>query len=105
VTRPFDFSGVPAHSAAVPAREWTTRCSSNAWSVSTLGADRRVVQEVIELRGPDRCTFGGNHPAGGLCTSFQTVFDGFFSRGADFGTARRTPLFVENPRRISLIPA
>jgi predicted TIM-barrel fold metal-dependent hydrolase len=68
-----------------------------------LEANRRVVLEVIELFGVQRCMFGSNYPVDGLCASFKTVFDGFAQIVQGFSAEERAKLFVENARRIYAI--
>ena len=68
-----------------------------------LEANRRVVLEVIELFGADRCMFGSNYPVDGLCASFRTIFDGFARIVEGFSERERSKLFVENARRIYAI--
>jgi len=70
-----------------------------------LDANRRIVLEVIELFGVDRCMFGSNYPVDSLCASFQHIFDGFASCVSGFGAEERAKLFVENARRIYRIEA
>jgi hypothetical protein len=65
-----------------------------------LDANRRVVLEVIDLFGVDRCMFGSNYPVDSLCASYQSIFDGFAACVADFSAQERAQLFVENARRI-----
>lgn len=69
-----------------------------------LEANRRVVLEVIDLFGVDRCMFGSNYPVDSLCAPFQVIFDGFAGIVADFGEQEREKLFVENARRVYRIP-
>lgn len=68
-----------------------------------LDANRRVVLDVIELFGVDRCMFGSNYPVDGLCASFRTIFEGFAAMVGDFSAGDRECLFVENARRIYTI--
>lgn len=70
-----------------------------------LDANRRIVREVIELFGVDRCMFGSNYPVDSLCASFQEIFDGFAACVADFSAQEQAQLFVENARRIYRITA
>ncbi|HSH91594.1 MAG TPA: amidohydrolase family protein [Ramlibacter sp.] len=70
-----------------------------------LDANRRVVLEVIDVFGVERCMFGSNFPVDRLCASFQDVFDGFAACVADFSEDERMQLFVENARRIYRIRA
>ena len=70
-----------------------------------LDANRRVVLEVIELFGVDRCMFGSNFPVDSLCASYQSIFEGFAACVADFSAQERAQLFVENARRIYRIAA
>jgi predicted TIM-barrel fold metal-dependent hydrolase len=63
-------------------------------------ANRRVVRDVIELFGVDRCMFGSNYPLDSLCTSYQSIFEAFASYVDDFSDQERAQLFVENARRI-----
>lgn len=65
-----------------------------------LDANRRVVREVIEVFGIQRCMFGSNFPVDGLCASFQDIFDGFAACVADFSAQEQAQLFVENARRV-----
>lgn len=65
-----------------------------------LHANRRVVLEVIEVFGVDRCMFGSNYPVDGLCASFRTIFEGFAAIAEGFSAEERSKLFVENARRI-----
>jgi predicted TIM-barrel fold metal-dependent hydrolase len=65
-----------------------------------LDANRRVVLEVIDLFGVDRCMFGSNYPVDSLCASYQAIFEGFAACVADFSAQERAQLFVENARRI-----
>ena len=65
-----------------------------------LDANRRVVLDVIEMFGVDRCMFGSNYPVDSLCASFQDIFDGFASCVWDFSAEEQAKLFVENARRI-----
>ena len=65
-----------------------------------LDANRRVVREVIDLFGVDRCMFGSNYPVDSLCASYQGIFEGFAACVADFTEQERAQLFVENARRI-----
>jgi len=68
-----------------------------------LDANRRVVLDVIELFGVDRCMFGSNFPVDRLCASFRTIFEGFAAIVGDFSAQERSKLFVENARRIYAI--
>ncbi|TFZ02673.1 thioesterase [Ramlibacter henchirensis] len=68
-----------------------------------LDANRRVVLEVIELFGVDRCMFGSNYPVDGLCASFRTIFDGFAQIVQGFSEGERSKLFVENAQRVYAI--
>lgn len=71
-----------------------------------LEANRRVVLEVIDLFGVDRCMFGSNYPVDSLCAPFQAIFDGFAAIVADFSAQERAQLFVENARRVyRILPA
>lgn len=70
-----------------------------------LEANRRVVLEVIEQFGVDRCMFGSNYPVDSLCASYQGIFEAFASFVADLGANEQAQLFVENARRIYRIPA
>ena len=70
-----------------------------------LDANRRVVLEVIDLFGVDRCMFGSNYPLDSLCAPFQAIFDAFAGYVAGFSERERAQLFVENARRIYRIPA
>lgn len=63
-------------------------------------ANRRVVLEVIDAFGVDRCMFGSNYPVDSLCASFRDIFDRFASYVAGFSAHERARLFVENARRI-----
>ncbi|MDM0026471.1 amidohydrolase family protein [Variovorax saccharolyticus] len=65
-----------------------------------LDANRRVVLDVIEIFGVDRCMFASNYPVDSLCASFQDIFDGFASCVRDFSAEEQAKLFVENARRI-----
>jgi predicted TIM-barrel fold metal-dependent hydrolase len=65
-----------------------------------LDANRRVVLEVIDLFGVERCMFGSNYPVDSLCASFQDIFDGFAACVSGFGAQERAQLFVENARQI-----
>jgi predicted TIM-barrel fold metal-dependent hydrolase len=65
-----------------------------------LDANRRVVLEVIDLFGVDRCMFGSNYPVDSLCAPYQRIFDGFAACVADFSAQDQAKLFVENARRI-----
>lgn len=63
-------------------------------------ANRRVVLEVIDLFGVDRCMFGSNYPLDSLCASFQDIFDWFAGYVAGFGEDERERMFVGNARRV-----
>jgi predicted TIM-barrel fold metal-dependent hydrolase len=65
-----------------------------------LDANRRVVLEVIELFGVERCMFGSNYPVDSLCASYRGIFEAFASYVADFSAQEQAQLFVENARRI-----
>lgn len=65
-----------------------------------LEANRRVVLEVIDLFGVDRCMFGSNYPVDSLCASFLSIFEGFAACVSGFSAGDRAQLFVENARRI-----
>lgn len=68
-------------------------------------ANRRVVLDVIDLFGVERCMFGSNYPVDSLCTSFQHIFDSFAAFVSGFSAREQSMLFVENARRIYRIPA
>lgn len=63
-------------------------------------ANRRVVLEVIDLFGVERCMFGSNYPVDSLCASYHSIFENFSAFVADFSADERAQLFVENARRI-----
>lgn len=63
-------------------------------------ANRRVVREVIELFGADRCMFGSNYPVDSLCAPYQDIFEAFATFVSDLGTEEQAQLFVENARRL-----
>lgn len=63
-------------------------------------ANRRVVRDVIEIFGVDRCMFGSNYPVDSLCASYQDIFDAFASFVSDLGAREQAQLFVENARRL-----
>lgn len=68
-----------------------------------LEANRRVVLEVIDLFGVDRCMFGSNYPVDGLCASFRTIFEGFAEIVEGFTAEERAKLFEGNARRVYAI--
>ena len=61
---------------------------------------RRVVLEVIDLFGVERCMFGSNYPVDSLCASYQSIFEGFAACVSGFSEQDRSLLFVENARRL-----
>jgi len=65
-----------------------------------LDANRRVVREVIDLFGVDRCVFGSNYPVDSLCASYQDIFGAFAAFVSDFSAKEQAQLFVENARRL-----
>lgn len=99
-------AGLQAWRAALAAM---AACPNVAIKISGIGeagghwrleANRRVVLEVIELFGAERCMFGSNYPVDGLCASFGTIFEGFARIVEGFSAEERSRLFVENARRI-----
>ena len=65
-----------------------------------LEANRRVVRDVLDVFGVDRCMFGSNYPVDSLCTSFQTIFEGFAECVADLAADEQAKLFVDNARHV-----
>jgi predicted TIM-barrel fold metal-dependent hydrolase len=65
-----------------------------------LNANRRVVHEIIELFGVDRCMFGSNYPVDSLCAPYQDIFDAFAAFVSDLDANKQAQLFVENARRL-----
>jgi predicted TIM-barrel fold metal-dependent hydrolase len=68
-------------------------------------ANRRVVLDVIDIFGVDRCMFGSNYPVDSLCAPYRSIFESFAAYVADFSEQERVQLFVENARRIYRIAA
>jgi predicted TIM-barrel fold metal-dependent hydrolase len=108
-------AGVPSDRSEEGLRAWRTALAGIAAhpnvfiKISGIGeagyqwrvdANRRVVLEVIELFGADRCMFGSNYPVDSLCASYQDIFQAFAGYVADFSAQERGQLFVENARRI-----
>jgi predicted TIM-barrel fold metal-dependent hydrolase len=63
-------------------------------------ANRRVVREVIDVFGLDRCMFGSNYPVDSLCISYKDIFQNFEAFVSDFSEHEKAQLFVENARRL-----
>lgn len=63
-------------------------------------ANRRVVLEVIDLFGVDRCMFGSNYPVDSLCSPYGAIFAAFEASVSGFSAAERSRLFVDNARRL-----
>ncbi len=108
-------AGMPSERGEAGLQAWRAalagmaECPNVAIKISGIGeagghwrleANRRVVLDVIELFGVDRCMFGSNYPVDGLCASFRTIFEGFDAIVRDFSAEERSKLFVENARRI-----
>jgi predicted TIM-barrel fold metal-dependent hydrolase len=108
-------AGMPSDRSEEGLRAWQTALAgiaaqpNVAIKISGIGeagyrwrfdANRRVVRDVIELFGVDRCMFGSNYPLDSLCTSYQGIFEAFASYVDDFSEQERAQLFVENARRI-----
>ena len=111
-------AGMPSDRSEAGLQAWRSAlagmaaCPNVAIKISGIGeagghwrleANRRVVLEVIELFGVDRCMFGSNYPVDGLCASFRTIFEGFAQIVQGFGAQERSKLFVENARRVYAI--
>jgi predicted TIM-barrel fold metal-dependent hydrolase len=67
------------------------------WSAE---ANRPIVLAAIEIFGVERCMVASNFPVDGLCGTFRTIFDGFFSITAGFSERERKALFHDNAIRI-----
>lgn len=108
-------AGMPSDRSQAGLQAWRAalagmaECPNVAIKISGIGeagghwrleANRRVVLDVIELFGVDRCMFGSNYPVDGLCASFRTIFEGFAAIVEGFSAEERSKLFVENARRI-----
>jgi len=63
-------------------------------------ANRRVVRDVIDLFGVDRCMFGSNYPVDSLCASYQDIFDAYAAFVSDFSADEQSRLFVGNALRL-----
>lgn len=113
-------AGMPSDRSEEGLRAWRTALAGMAAhpnvaiKISGIGeaggqwrpdANRRVVLDVIELFGVDRCMFGSNYPVDSLCASYQSIFENFSAFVADFSAQERARLFVENARRIYRIPS
>jgi predicted TIM-barrel fold metal-dependent hydrolase len=111
-------AGMPSDRSEAGLRAWHSAlagmaaCPNVAIKISGIGeaggkwrleANRRVVLEVIELFGVERCMFGSNYPVDGLCASFRTIFEGFDGIVRGFSAEERSKLFVGNARRIYAI--
>jgi predicted TIM-barrel fold metal-dependent hydrolase len=113
-------AGMPSDRSEEGLRAWRTALAGMAAQpnvaikISGIGeagyrwrvdANRRVVRDVIDLFGVDRCMFGSNYPLDSLCTSYLSIFEAFASYVADFSAHERAQLFVENARRTYRIAA
>lgn len=68
-------------------------------------ANRRVVREVIEVFGVDRCMFGSNYPVDSLCAAYGDIFGAYAAFVSDLNAQEQAQLFVENARRLYRIEA
>lgn len=64
-----------------------------------LEDNRQIIQDTIDIFGPDRCLFASNFPVDGLCGSFQAIYDGFKEATRDLPHGDRLKLFHDNAIR------
>ena len=67
-----------------------------AW---TVGANRGVVLDAIEIFGVDRCMFASNFPVDSLVGTYAQIFGGFLEITEAFGRNEREKLFHDNAVR------
>ena len=65
----------------------------------TVGFNRAVVLDTIEIFGVERCMFASNFPVDSLVAGYAQIFDGFFSITAGFSQTEREMLFHDNAVR------
>lgn len=65
----------------------------------TVGFNRTVVLDTIEIFGVERCMFASNFPVDSLVAGYAQIFDGFLAITAGFTQAEREMLFHDNAVR------
>lgn len=65
-----------------------------------LADNRDLIRFTIDTFGPARAMFASNFPVDGLCGSFETIYSGFESATADYGSEERCQLFAGTAARL-----
>jgi predicted TIM-barrel fold metal-dependent hydrolase len=66
------------------------------WSIEPI---RSIVNEAIEIFGPDRCMFGSNFPVERKAISYSDLWSAFSDFTADLSQPEQDAMFVENAAR------
>jgi predicted TIM-barrel fold metal-dependent hydrolase len=66
------------------------------WTVESI---RPIIDEVIEIFGPDRCLFASNFPVDSLASDLPTLFDAFLDIISDRPLADQIAMFHDNAVR------
>jgi predicted TIM-barrel fold metal-dependent hydrolase len=61
--------------------------------------NRRVVNDAIDIFGPERCMFASNFPVDRLGGDYHTIMSGFMEIVADRPLAQQRMLFHDNAVR------
>jgi predicted TIM-barrel fold metal-dependent hydrolase len=108
-------TGLPADRSAEGIAGWKramtafAACPNTAVKISglgqaglpwTVGANRPIVLDAIEIFGVERCMFASNFPVDSLCGSFAAIYDGFAAMTRDFSEGEKRALFHDNAIQI-----
>ena len=80
----------------------STKLSGLGTFVRTASADlmKPVVQETIEIFGPERCLFGSNFPIEKLWTSYEDLIHGFRNSIIDLSATQCAAVLHDNAKRL-----
>lgn len=66
----------------------------------TVTDNRRIVETVAEIFGPERILFASNFPVDSLIGSYQQIYGGFLEITRDWSLAEQRAAFIDNAIRL-----
>lgn len=63
-------------------------------------SNEMIIQQTIDIFGPERCMFASNFPVDGLCGSFNTIFSGFDAATKHLSSSEKAAVFRTTAARI-----